>query len=94
MATSHISELYDPGYKAKRMEVGYVAGAVPKDWVRREAPLAGDKVIMVGGATGRDGVGGASGSSKVQDETSINTLSAEVQKGDAVQERKNSTSFP
>lgn len=88
LATSHISELYDPGYKAKRMEVGYVAGAVPKDWVRREAPLAGDKVIMVGGATGRDGVGGASGSSKVQDETSINTLSAEVQKGDAVQERK------
>jgi phosphoribosylformylglycinamidine synthase len=88
LATSHISELYDPGYKAKRMEVGYVAGAVPKDWVRREAPLAGDRVIMVGGATGRDGVGGASGSSKVQDETSINTLSAEVQKGDAVQERK------
>ena len=76
LATSHIAEVYDPGYKAKRMEVGYVAGAVPKDWVRREAPETGDRVIMVGGKTGRDGVGGASGSSKVQDETSINTLSA------------------
>jgi len=88
LATSHIAEVYDQGYKAKRMEVGYVAGAVPKDWVRREAPETGDRVIMVGGKTGRDGVGGASGSSKVQDETSINTLSAEVQKGDAVEERK------
>ena len=88
LATSHVAELYDPGYKAKRMEVGYVAGAVPKDWVRREAPVTGDRVIMVGGKTGRDGVGGASGSSKVQDQTSINTLSAEVQKGDAVEERK------
>ena len=88
LATSQIAEVYDPGYKAKRMEVGYVAGAVPKDWVRREAPEKGDRVIMVGGKTGRDGVGGASGSSKVQDETSINTLSAEVQKGDAVEERK------
>ena len=88
LATSQIAEIYDPGYKAKRMEVGYVAGAVPKEWVRREAPVTGDRVIMVGGATGRDGVGGASGSSKVQDETSINTLSAEVQKGDAVEERK------
>ena len=88
LATSQIAEVYDPGYKAKRMEVGYVAGAVPKDWVRREAPETGDRVIMVGGKTGRDGVGGASGSSKVQDETSINTLSAEVQKGDAVEERK------
>ena len=88
LATSHIAEVYDQGYKAKRMEVGYVAGAVPKDWVRREAPATSDRVIMVGGKTGRDGVGGASGSSKVQDETSINTLSAEVQKGDAVEERK------
>ncbi|MGB0850010.1 MAG: phosphoribosylformylglycinamidine synthase [Bacteroidia bacterium] len=88
LATSQIAEVYDQGYKAKRMEVGYVAGAVPKDWVRREAPLPGDRVIMVGGKTGRDGVGGASGSSKVQDETSINSLSAEVQKGDAVEERK------
>lgn len=88
LATTQISELYDPGYKAKRMEVGYVAGAVPKKWVRREAPIVGDRVIMVGGATGRDGVGGASGSSKIQDEKSIQTLSAEVQKGDAVEERK------
>lgn len=88
LATSQIAEIYDPGYKAKRMEVGYVAGAVPKDWVRREAPATGDKVVMVGGKTGRDGVGGASGSSKVQDKSAITTLSAEVQKGDAVEERK------
>lgn len=88
LATTQINELYDPGYKAKRMEVGYVAGAVPKEWVRRDAPIAGDRVIMVGGATGRDGIGGASGSSKIQDEKSIQTLSAEVQKGDAVEERK------
>jgi phosphoribosylformylglycinamidine synthase len=88
LATSHIAEVYDEGYKAKRMEVGYVAGAVPKDWVRREKPLQGDRVIMVGGKTGRDGVGGATGSSKVHDQSSINTLSAEVQKGDAVEERK------
>ncbi len=88
LPTTHVSEIYDQGYKAKRMEVGFVAGAVPVDWVRREQPATGDRVIMVGGKTGRDGVGGATGSSKVHDETSINTLSAEVQKGDAVEERK------
>lgn len=88
LATTHVSEIYDEGYKAKRMEVGFVAGAVPKDWVRREKPVAGDVVIVLGGATGRDGVGGATGSSKEQDETSIHTLSTEVQKGNAVEERK------
>ncbi|WP_297984303.1 phosphoribosylformylglycinamidine synthase [uncultured Chryseobacterium sp.] len=88
LATTHVSEIYDEGYKAKRMEVGFVAGAVPKSWVRREKPQDGDIVIVFGGATGRDGVGGATGSSKEQDETSIHTLSTEVQKGNAVEERK------
>lgn len=88
LATTHVSEIYDEGYKAKRMEVGFVAGAVPKSWVRREKPENGDIVIILGGATGRDGVGGATGSSKEQDETSIHTLSTEVQKGNAVEERK------
>ena len=88
LATTHVSEIYDEGYKAKRMEVGFVAGAVPKNWVRREKPTVGDIVIVLGGATGRDGVGGATGSSKEQDETSIHTMSSEVQKGNAVEERK------
>lgn len=88
LATTLVNEIYHEGYKAKRMEVGFVVGAVKKDWVRREKPEAGDVVILLGGATGRDGVGGASGSSKVQDETSIHTLSTEVQKGNAVEERK------
>ncbi|MBO6201093.1 MAG: phosphoribosylformylglycinamidine synthase, partial [Chryseobacterium sp.] len=88
LATTMVSEIYDEGYKAKRMEVGFVTGAVPVDWVRREKPEAGDSIIILGGATGRDGVGGASGSSKEQDETSIHTMSSEVQKGNAVEERK------
>ena len=88
LATTMVSEIYDEGYKAKRMEVGFVTGAVPEDWVRREKPEAGDSIIILGGATGRDGVGGASGSSKEQDETSIHTMSSEVQKGNAVEERK------
>lgn len=88
LATTMVSEIYHEGYKAKRMEVGFVAGAVPKSAVKREQPEAGDIVIILGGATGRDGVGGATGSSKEQDETSIETLSTEVQKGNAVEERK------
>ena len=88
LATTSVNEIYHDGYKAKRMEVGFVVGAVKKDWVKREEPKSGDLVILLGGATGRDGVGGASGSSKVQDETSIHTLSTEVQKGNAVEERK------
>lgn len=88
LATTQVSEIYDEDYKAKRMEVGFVVGAVPVDWVKREKPQTGDLVMILGGATGRDGVGGATGSSKEQDETSIHTLSTEVQKGNAVEERK------
>ncbi|MXV37367.1 phosphoribosylformylglycinamidine synthase [Flavobacteriaceae bacterium Ap0902] len=88
LATSHVAELYHEGYKAKRMEVGFVMGAAPVDWVVRENPIPGDKIIVLGGKTGRDGVGGATGSSKVQQLDAIETMSAEVQKGDAVQERK------
>ncbi|KAL0263906.1 UNVERIFIED_CONTAM: hypothetical protein PYX00_011002 [Menopon gallinae] len=76
-----VNEVYDEGYKAKRMEIGFVIGAVPKDWIRREKPKCGDLVIVLGGATGRDGIGGAIGSSKEQDESSVHNLSAEVQKG-------------
>ncbi len=88
LATTLVNEIYHEGYKAKRMEVGFVVGAVPKSWVKREKPQEGDIVILLGGATGRDGVGGATGSSREQDETSIHTLSTEVQKGNAVEERK------
>ncbi len=88
LSTTLVNEIYHDGYKAKRMEVGFVVGAVPKNWVRREQPETGDVVIVLGGATGRDGVGGATGSSKEQDETSIHTMSSEVQKGNAVEERK------
>ena len=88
LATTQVSEIYHDGYKAKRMEVGFVVGAAPIDWVKREQPKAGDIVIILGGATGRDGVGGATGSSKEQDESSIHTMSSEVQKGNAVEERK------
>ncbi|PVX52378.1 phosphoribosylformylglycinamidine synthase [Balneicella halophila] len=88
LATTHISEVYDEGYKAKRMEVGMVVGAVPKDWVRREKPEAGDKIILLGGKTGRDGCGGATGSSKEHNADAIKEMSTEVQKGNAVEERK------
>lgn len=88
LATTFVKEIYDPGYKAKRMEVGFVAGAVKKDWVRREEPNPGDKVILLGGRTGRDGVGGATGSSKTHDGQKLEELSSEVQKGNAIVERK------
>lgn len=88
LATSHVNEIYHEGYKAKRMEVGFVMGAAPVDWVVREKPSLGDKIIVLGGKTGRDGVGGATGSSKTQTIDAIEDMSAEVQKGDAVQERK------
>lgn len=88
LATTYVKEIYDEGYKAKRMEVGFVAGAVKKDWVRREEPIAGDKVIVLGGRTGRDGVGGATGSSKTHDGQKLEELSSEVQKGNAIVERK------
>ena len=88
VATTLVKEIYDDGYKAKRMEVGFVAGAVRKDWVRREKPKAGDVVIILGGKTGRDGIGGATGSSKVHDGKQLSEMSSEVQKGNAPEERK------
>ncbi len=88
IATSHVSEIYHDGYKAKRMEVGAVIGATPLENVRREVPTNGDKIILLGGATGRDGVGGATGSSKVHTDSSLEQCSAEVQKGNAIEERK------
>lgn len=88
LATTAVNEIYHEGYRAKRMEVGFVVGAVKKDWVRREKPVVGDCIVVLGGATGKDGVGGATGSSREQDETSIHTLSTEVQKGNPVEERK------
>ncbi len=88
VATSHVAEIYHEGYKAKRMEVGAVVAATPASNVKREAPKAGDKIILLGGKTGRDGCGGATGSSKEHDVDSITTCSAEVQKGNAPEERK------
>ncbi len=88
LATGQVSELYHPGYVAKRMEVGAVVGATPADHVRREEPAPGDKIILLGGRTGRDGIGGATGSSKTQNVESIETSGAEVQKGNAPVERK------
>ncbi|MEG0841431.1 MAG: phosphoribosylformylglycinamidine synthase [Erysipelotrichaceae bacterium] len=88
LATTFVKEIYHEGYVAKRMEVGAVVGAAPKAWVKREEPLAGDIVILLGGATGRDGIGGATGSSKEHNETSLTKCSSEVQKGNAPMERR------
>lgn len=88
LTTGLVVEYYDEGYVAKRMEIGAVVGAVPKAWVRREEPLPGDLVVLVGGRTGRDGIGGATGSSKGHTEASLETCGAEVQKGDPPMERK------
>ena len=88
LATGQVSEVYHPNYVAKRMEVGAVIAAAPKENVIREEPNAGDIVILLGGRTGRDGVGGATGSSKEHTEDSINECGAEVQKGNAPTERK------
>lgn len=88
LTTGLVDEIYHEGYKAKRMEVGAVIGAAPAENVRREEPACGDVILLIGGRTGRDGVGGATGSSKVHTETSIKTSSAEVQKGNAPTERK------
>jgi phosphoribosylformylglycinamidine synthase len=87
LATGLVSEHYHPGYVAKRMEIGAVVAAGPRACVRREAPVPGDVIVLVGGRTGRDGVGGATGSSKEHTETALQN-SAEVQKGDAPTERK------
>ena len=88
LATTHVREIYDEGYLAKRLEVGAVVGAVKADKVRRESPVLGDVVLLLGGRTGRDGIGGATGSSKEHTEESLETCGSEVQKGNAPEERK------
>ncbi len=88
LATGLVDEIYHEGYIAKRMEIGAVMGAVPQKAVRREVPLAGDVVILLGGKTGRDGCGGATGSSKAHGQDSLSSCGAEVQKGNAPEERK------
>jgi len=88
LATGIVDELYHPGYAAKRMEIGAVIAAAPERNVRRETPAPGDVVILLGGSTGRDGIGGATGSSKAHDAHSVETCGAEVQKGNAPEERK------
>lgn len=88
LATTFVEEIYDEGYVAKRMEVGAVVGAAPKSHVKREKPQPGDIIVLIGGATGRDGIGGATGSSKEHNETSLEKCSSEVQKGNALIERK------
>ena len=88
LATGHVAEVYHPGYIAKRMECGAVVGAAPAEHVRREVPAPGDVVILLGGRTGRDGIGGATGSSKSHNMTSLSTMASEVQKGNAPEERK------
>ncbi len=88
LATGQVNELYHPGYVAKRMEIGAVVGATPTSHVRREEPAPGDVIILLGGRTGRDGIGGATGSSKAHSVESLETCGAEVQKGNAPVERK------
>ena len=88
LATGIVDELYHPGYAAKRMEIGAVVAAAPAENVKREQPVPGDVVILLGGSTGRDGIGGATGSSKAHDAHSVETCGAEVQKGNAPEERK------
>ena len=88
LATGHVREVFDEGYAAKRMEVGFVVGAAPSANIVREEPAAGDIVLLIGGATGRDGCGGATGSSKAHNEDSVARAGAEVQKGNPVIERK------
>ena len=88
LATTHVREIYHEGYVAKRLEVGAVVGAVKAENVRRERPAPGDVILLLGGRTGRDGIGGATGSSKEHNEASIETCGSEVQKGNAPEERK------
>lgn len=88
LATGQVHEIYHPGYQAKRMEVGAVLAATPADHVIRQEPMPGDLIILVGGRTGRDGIGGATGSSKSQNAESLNQCGAQVQKGNAPEERK------
>ncbi len=88
LATGHVSEIYHPGYVAKRLEIGAVVGAAPAENIRREAPVPGDVVVLLGGKTGRDGCGGATGSSKSHTLESLESCGAEVQKGNPPEERK------
>ena len=88
LATTHVREIYHDGYTAKRLEVGAVVGAVKAESVRRESPQPGDVILLLGGRTGRDGIGGATGSSKEHTEESLETCGSEVQKGNAPEERK------
>ena len=88
LATTHVREIYHPGYTAKRLEVGAVVGAVKAENVRRESPAPGDVILLLGGRTGRDGIGGATGSSKEHTGASLETCGSEVQKGNAPEERK------
>ena len=88
LATTHVREIYDEGYTAKRLEIGAVVGAVKAANVRRESPAAGDVILLLGGRTGRDGIGGATGSSKEHTEASLETCGSEVQKGNAPEERQ------
>ncbi len=88
LATGGVHEVYHPGYVAKRLETGFVVGAAPAENVERSAPEKGDVVLLIGGATGRDGCGGATGSSKAHTEKSLDTCGAEVQKGNPLTERK------
>ena len=93
LATTHVREIYHDDYVAKRLEVGAVVGAVKASEIRRESPAAGDVVLLLGGRTGRDGIGGATGSSKEHNTKSIDLCSSEVQKGNAPEERKISRLF-
>ena len=88
LATGHVAEIYHSGYMAKRMEIGAVVGAAPAENVRRERPAPDDVIILLGGRTGRDGCGGATGSSKAHSVESLDSCGAEVQKGNAPEERK------
>ena len=88
LATTQVREIYDDGYTAKRMEIGAVVGAVKASNVRRESPAPGDVILLLGGRTGRDGIGGATGSSKEHTEASLETCGSEVQKGNAPEERQ------
>ena len=88
LATGQVAEVYHPGYMAKRLEIGAVVGATPARHVRRETPAPGDVIVLLGGRTGRDGIGGATGSSKAHSEESLTTCGAEVQKGNPITERK------
>ena len=88
LATTHVREIYSEGYTAKRMEIGAVVGAVKASNVRRESPAPGDVILLLGGRTGRDGIGGATGSSKQHTEASLETCGSEVQKGNAPEERQ------